>query len=141
MRIAVTIIAGGFALVVAAQTWTEHTGAAGWLIALPCLVGAALAYRRPGLAVAAFGLAAVTSFAFRSDRHGDLYALWGVVALLVAALTSVGWREQRRIVRRQLVHRRIDEELVPVDAHPPSHNGDARAQVPTGSARGPRSTQ
>jgi hypothetical protein len=119
MRIAVTIIAGGFALVVAVQTRTEHAGAAGWSIALLCLAGAVLAYRRPGLAVAAFGLVAVASFGFGAGRTGAVYDQWGIVALIVCGLGSIGWREQQRLVRRQLVHRLIDEELVPMDAaHP-----------------------
>jgi hypothetical protein len=130
MRIAVTIIAAGFALIVAVQTRTEHAGAAGWLIALLCLVGAVLAYRRPGLAVAVFGVTSVTSFGFDSARQGDVYEVWGVFALMVAAMGSIGWREQRRLIRRQLVHRLIDEELVPFDALPPSRNGEAHVRPP-----------
>ena len=141
MRIAVTIIAGGFALVIAIQTRTEHAGAAGLLIALLCLLGAALAYRRPALAVAAFGLAAVTSFGFDSARRGDVYELWGVVALVVAAMGSIGWKEQRRVFRRQLVHRRIDEELVPFDARLPLHNGEAHVQPPREPVRSPAPRQ
>jgi uncharacterized membrane protein YccC len=137
MRIAVTIIAGGFALVVAVQTRTEHAGTAGWLIALLCIIGAAVAYRRPGFAVAVFGVAALTSFGFESDRHDDVYELWGVASLIVAAMGSIGWREQRRLFRRQLVHRRIDEELVPFDAVPPSRNGEAHLQPPREPVRSP----
>lgn len=108
----------------------EQTGAAGWAIALLCLLGALLAHRRPGIAVAVFAMAALTSLAFESADQAGVFELWAIGHLILASLSSLGWMEQRRLLRRQLVHCRIDEELVPFDGTPPAPNGETHA-LPT----------
>ncbi|HEY7034616.1 MAG TPA: hypothetical protein VH482_24980 [Thermomicrobiales bacterium] len=136
MRIAVTIAAGSFALAISVQTWTGHAGALGWLIAFLYLMGALVTYRRPGWTVAALGLAAVASLGYVVGHRGEVDTLWGIAASIICAMSAIAWREQQRTVRRQLVHRLIDEELVPFDVLPPSRSGNAHLQEPTGSARG-----
>jgi hypothetical protein len=119
MRIAVTIIAGGLALVIAVQSWTESipaAGEAGWLIALLYLFGAGFACRMPALAATTFGATWITSLGIAANTGSDAFRFWGAVALVLATLSLIGWREKRRTFRRQVVHRAIDEALVPVDA-------------------------
>jgi hypothetical protein len=121
MRIAVTIIAGGLALVMAVQSWTESmpvAGDAGWLIALLYLLGAGFAYNMPALAATTFGSAGMTSLGIAANTGVDVFRFWGAVALVLATLSLIGWREKRRAFRRQVVHRAIDEALVPIDAAP-----------------------
>src|SRR5262245_14914008 len=120
MRIAVTIATWSFALAISVQTWTGHAGALGWPVALLYLIGAALTYRRPGLAVGAFGLAAAASLGYGVGHRGELDTLWGIAASIICAMSAIAWKGQQRTVRRRLVHRLIDEELVPFDALLPS---------------------
>jgi hypothetical protein len=137
MRIAVTIIAGCLGLIIAFQAWTDQgdgglsssarlraAGDAGWIVAVLYLLGAGFVYAVPGLAVVLFGLAGVTALGIAANGNGEVAGVWGIVAFGLAAMSAVGWREQRRVVRRQIVHRVIDEELVPVDAGRPTRGAD-----------------
>jgi uncharacterized membrane protein YccC len=124
MRIAVTIVAGALTLVIAYQSGTTEIGEVAWFIALLYLLGAGCAYGMPALAVVVFGLAGVVSIGIATNGNRDLFGLWGVVACALAGLSAAGWREKRRIVRRRIVHRVIDEELVPMDAVRPSRGAD-----------------
>jgi hypothetical protein len=124
MRIAVTIVAGALTLVIAYQSGMTKLGDAAWFLALLFLLGAVCAYGLPALAVMMFGLAGVVSIGIATGGDGDVIGFWGVVALALAAVSAVGWREKRRIVRRRIVHRVIDEELVPMDAAQPSRGAD-----------------
>ena len=136
MRVAVTIVAGGLALVIALQLSTARfggfldgerlrtAGGIAWLIALLYLLGAAFAYGVPGFAVVTFVLVGMISLGMASDGRDSTFGVWGAVALCLAAMSAVGWREKRRLVRRQLVHRIIDEELVPIDSVDPPRAAD-----------------
>jgi hypothetical protein len=137
MRIAVTIIAGGLTLVIALQSWTDRVGDglstnerlqgagdAGWFVAFLYLLGSGFAYGVPALSVVMFGLAGVVSLGVAANRDAAVFGVWGVVALVLAGTSAFCWREKRRIWRRELVHRVIDEELVPMDAGRPSRNVD-----------------
>lgn len=139
MRIAVTIVAGGLSLVIAIQSSTaqvgddlldgdrlQAAGAAAWFIALLYLLGAGFAYGVPALAGTMFGLAGVISLTIASDSGADVFGFWGAAALVLAAMCAIGWREKRRIFRRRLVHRVIDEQLVPIDSVRPPRSVDPR---------------
>ncbi len=136
MRIAVTIIAGVVSLVIALQSssaqvggWLSrddgrYAGDGDWFVAVLYLLGAGFAYRVPALAVVMFVLAGVISFGIAANGDGSVFGLWGLIAFGLAATSAIGWQERRRVVRRELVHRLIDEELVPMDSSRSSRGAD-----------------
>jgi len=124
MRIAVTIVAGALTLAIVFQSGTTEIGDAAWFIVLLYLLGAGCAYGLPALAVMMFGLAGVVSIGIATGGDRDLFGLWGIVAFALAGMSAAGWCQKRRIVRERIVHRVIDEELVPMDAARPSRGTD-----------------
>jgi hypothetical protein len=136
MRIAVTIIAGVLSLVIALQSssaqiggWLStnerrHAGDGDWFVVSLYLLGAGFAYRVPALAVVMFGLAGVISVGLAANGDGNVFGLWGLVALVLAAMSAFAWREKRRILRRQILHSLIDRELVPMEPGHPTRGAD-----------------
>jgi hypothetical protein len=124
MRIGITIVAGAMGLAIALHAGTAETSDAAWSIALLCLVGLVSIFGMPGLAVTAFGLAGAVSLGIAANGDGAVFALWCLVASVLAALSAVEWRDKHRTRRREIVHRVIDEELVPMDAGHPSRGAD-----------------
>ena len=136
MRIAVTIIAGVLSVVMALQSgsarvggWLSRreqpsTGEADWFVALLFLLGAGIAYRVPALAAMMFGLAVAVSLGIAASGEGTLFGLWTLVALILCVLSAVAWRRERRMFRRDLVHRLIDQELVPMESVRSSRGAD-----------------
>jgi zinc-ribbon domain len=150
MRIAVTIIAGGLTLVIALQPCTDRirgglagnerlhaAGDAGWLIVLLYLIGAGFSYGAPALAVAVFGTAGLISLGIASASGAGAFGFWGVVAWVLAALSLAGWLEQRRVRRRRLIHRVIDEEFVPMARAEPLRAAPSRACPRCGTPAAP----
>lgn len=85
---------------------TTQAGAVGLLAAFLMFVGGALVFGLPRLALVVFVLSALSAFAGSGD-FPDL-AYWGGLALVLAAMSFLGWRGKRRAE----VKERLDREAV-----------------------------
>jgi hypothetical protein len=80
------------------QRGVEEGGAIGLVVALLFLIGAAFAFTFPLVSLVAFLLAGILGIGEGASEFRDLQ-IWGYVSLVLALLSSFGWREKRK--RRQ----------------------------------------
>lgn len=116
MRIAVTVISLFLMVVIGAQVFlvyvgsnlidnqeTSGAGAVGIGVAFLYLLGGAFAMGLPRLAALVFILAGVLGLAV-SGTFPD-QGVWGGAALILAAMSFLGWRGKHRAEKRALIER------------------------------------
>lgn len=86
----------------------QQAAAVGILVSLLWLVGCALVLPFPLASVVSFGLAALFAFAISGD-YPDM-GVWGVIALILAAMSFFGWLGKRKDRREKRAERQRQEE-------------------------------
>jgi len=108
-------IAGSAGVALALLTVSGQVGLSAWPVVMLLIVGAVGHVTQPQLAMLLYAIAGTVSLGAIARDNLAIGLASALIALVLVASTGIAWRRQWRQMRRDIVHRAIDEQLVPFD--------------------------